>query len=426
MDFNTLLLRLGISSENFSNKYSEAIKIENGFLYDVEQEATERICPYCSSTETVIKGHYITETSCSENENFKDVLRIKRVRLFCKKCHKTFSPKIKGIEKYSKISKQVELFIVNDFSKPFTFSDIAKRYSITKNRVIQIFDEKIKLVPRRRIPKILCVDEIHFCEELDQKYCCVLYDFENKEIVDIIRNRKIDYLNNYFANISQKERENTRIFISDMYEGYSTICRRFFPKAVHIIDMFHIVTQVSRAVNSLRVRTMNGYSEKGDSYYNFMKTHWKYFLCRSEKVPNKIYTNMKTGEVFHYDNLIYKCITFDSDFWEGYLVLQDLFHFNFKRTYDETLSFVKHISARLLDCKSDLLKKVGETFIKWRYEIANAFTREAKELHYTNAIAECLNNQLKTIIKSAYGYHNFERFRKRAMLIITYTKRTQD
>ena len=60
------------------------------------------------------------------------------------------------------------------------------------------------------------------------------------------------------------------------------------------------------------------------------------------------------------------------------------------------------------------------------YEIANAFTREAKELHYTNAIAECLNNQLKTIIKSAYGYHNFERFRKRAMLIITYTKRTRD
>ena len=36
MDFNTLLLRLGIRSDNFTNKYNEPIPIENGFLYDVD------------------------------------------------------------------------------------------------------------------------------------------------------------------------------------------------------------------------------------------------------------------------------------------------------------------------------------------------------------------------------------------------------
>ena len=57
---------------------------------------------------------------------------------------------------------------------------------------------------------------------------------------------------------------------------------------------------------------------------------------------------------------------------------------------------------------------------KWRYEIANGFNKKQIEIRYTNAIAEGLNNQLKTIIKSAYGYHNFDRFRKRAMLIMIY------
>ncbi|MBO4541455.1 MAG: transposase [Bacilli bacterium] len=71
---------------------------------------------------------------------------------------------------------------------------------------------------------------------------------------------------------------------------------------------------------------------------------------------------------------------------------------------------------------SELLRRVGDTFRKWRYEITNAFTKDAKRNRYTNAIAECINNQLKTIIKSAYGYHNFERFRKRAMLMIAYSK----
>ncbi|MCH3909118.1 MAG: transposase [Bacilli bacterium] len=41
----------------------------------------------------------------------------------------------------------------------------------------------------------------------------------------------------------------------------------------------------------------------------------------------------------------------------------------------------------------------------------------------TNGIAEAINNVIKTIIKSAYGYRNFDRFRKRVMLIVTYSKK---
>lgn len=94
MDFNTLLLRLGIHPDNFINKENEPIKINNGFLYDVEQTATNRKCLHCDNDNSVIIGYYFTETKCSESDNFKDILRIKRVRLKCKKCGKTFSPSI--------------------------------------------------------------------------------------------------------------------------------------------------------------------------------------------------------------------------------------------------------------------------------------------------------------------------------------------
>lgn len=424
MDFNTLLLRLGINPDNFINKDNEPIPIDNGFIYEVEQRRTDRDCPHCKSHEAKIMGYYYTETKCSESENFDDILRIKRVRFRCKKCGKTFSPLILGIDRYSTISKQVEQFILNDFTKPLTFADISNRYSLTKNRIIQMFDEKIKYVPRRKMPRILCIDEIKFSEELDQNYCCVLYDFENKEIVDIIKNRQMPYLREYFYNIPLKERENTKVFISDMYDAYATVCQQYFPKSVHIIDKFHIITQLSRAVNSLRVITMNSIKDNKDEkpFYNFMKSNWKLFLCREENIPDKRYTYMKTGEVFRYDELIYNSIKLNDKFWTGYLALQDLFHFSYFSTYEEALTFVLFLSSKLKSSNSELLKKVGDTFNKWRYEIANAFTKDAKANKYTNAIAECINNQLKTIIKSAYGYHNFERFRKRAMMIITYSK----
>lgn len=424
MDFNILLLRLGISPKNFINKMNEPITIENGFLYDVEQEILSRKCPYCGHADCVKIGYYYTETNCSECENCKDLLRIKRVRLKCKHCGKTFSPKIEGIERYATVSEQVQQFIFNDFTKPLTFSQIAEKYGLTKNRIIQIFDEKVKFVPRRKMPRVLCIDEIKFSEELDQNYCCVLYDFERKEIVDIIRNRKMPYLREYFANIPLKERENTKVFISDMYDGYSTVCKNYFPQAVHIVDKFHVSTQLTRAVNSLRVITMNQIKDSKDEepFYNFMKSNWKLFLCREEDIPDKRYTYLKTGEVFHFDELVYSSIKLNEKLWTAYLTLQDFYHHSYYSTYEETLTFISFLVNRLKNSNSEILKKVGDTFYKWRYEIANAFTKDAKQNRYSNAIAECINNQLKTIIKSAYGYHNFERFRKRAMLIITYSK----
>lgn len=425
MDFNTLLLRLGINPDNFINKNNEPIPFEKGYIYDVEQSKDNRTCPFCKCNNARITGYYYSETNCSESENLLDILRIKHVRFRCKKCGKTFTNQIRGIEKYSKISKQVENFIINDFTKPLTFADIANRYGLTKQRIIQIFDDNTKYVPRRNMPRVLCIDEIHFSEELDQNYCCVLYDFEKKEIVDIIRNRKIPYLREYFCNIPLKERQNTKVFISDMYDAYSTICSNYFPDAIHIVDKFHVVTQLTRAVNNLRVNTMNSIKDNKDEepYYNFMKTNWKLFLCKNEDIPDKRYCYMKTGEIFHFDELVYYSIKLNEKFWTGYNALQDLTHFNYYSTYDETLNFVEFLSQKLRNSGSELLKKVGETYHRWRFEIANAYTKDAKANKYSNAIAECINNQLKTIIKSAYGYHNFERFRKRAMLIITYSKK---
>ena len=423
MDFNTLLNRFGISSENFINQENEPIPFKEGFIYEVEQRHDNHVCPNCGSTHSRITGYFYTETKCTQNENIKDILRIKKVRFRCMDCGRTYSNKIQGITSRSSISNQVSQFIMNDFARPLTFADIAKKYGLSRQRVLQLFDDKVKVVFRREMPEVLCIDEIHFTEEYDQKYCCVLYDYERKEIVDIIMNRQMPYLREYFSQIPLNERQKTKVFISDMYDGYATVCANYFPNAVHVVDMFHIVTQLVRAVNQLRVNTMNGFTEKGSPCYNFMKSNWKYFLCRSEKIPNKRYTYLKTGEVFTYDDLVFESIKLNEKLWTGYNALQDLFHFPRASTFSEAENFIKFLSNKLINSGSELLKKVGETFHRWRIEIANAFTAQFKGLYYTNAIAECINNQLKTIIKSAYGYHNFQRFRKRAMLIITYSKK---
>lgn len=307
MDFNTLLSRLGVDPESFENKEREPIITNDGFIYEVQQRKDGHECPHCQAKTAYVNSYRYATISCSETDNIKETLRVRKVRLKCCSCHKTFTPSIRGIRRRSRISQQIERFIYQDFTKPLTFSSIAKRYDLSTARIIQVFDEKVKYVPRRTLPEAMCIDEIRFSEELDQKFVCVLYDFNKREIVDLIKNRQSPYLNNYFSAISTNELNKVKYFISDMYDAYSTICHRYFKNSIHIVDLFHVIRLLTTAINQLRVRTMNTEVSKGSPEYNFMKSHWKYFICRTSKIPDKFYTHKKTGEVIHYDDLVFRC-----------------------------------------------------------------------------------------------------------------------
>lgn len=421
MNFNTILDRLGIDPDNFINADNEPIKTAEGFIYEVRQRTDQRTCPYCGSVDAFVNNYKYIEINCSETDQIKDILRIKKVRFKCKGCRKTFTPPISSIPRYSKTSSQTLQMIYKDFTKPLTFSQIAERYGLSATRVIQIFDEKVGYVPRRPLPEIMCIDEIKFAEEYDQNYCCVLYDFQKREIVDIIKNRQLPYLVDYFEAIPAHERAKVRYFISDMYDGYVTVQRRFFKQATHIVDLFHVITQLTGAVNRIRTKVMSR-QERGTLYYNFMKAHWKQFLCRTSNIADRYYTPKASYRSYHFDELVSSCVKLDGDLLTAYNILQDLYRYNQKVNFKEALEFVEFISKRLIDSGNDSLASVGKTYRKWKVGIANGISRSQNRTKLTNAVAESLNNQLKTIIKSAYGYHNFKRFRNRALLILTYGK----
>ena len=422
MDYNSLLLRLGLDPSNFVNRVNEPIKTEHGFIYEVDQIKDKVPCKKCSSPEVYIKGYFTAEINCSETNHITDVLRVKKVRFKCRSCGQIFTPPLYGIEPYAKTSNQTLQLICKEFTAKITFSDIAKRYGLSVNRIIQIFDEKIKVVPRRNLPEVLCVDEIRFQTDADSKYVCILYDFHRREIVDIIISRQMPYLREYFSKINVFERNKVKIAISDMYDGYSTAIHTYFPGATHIVDMFHVIRLLTTAINVVRVRTMNLLTRKDSPEYNFMKKNWKLFLCRYSKVPDRFYTYQKTGEMFHYDYLLKRCIQLDQSLWSAHNTLQDLMNYQDRYTFDEALKFLQRISSNLIQCSSPIIQEVGRSYHKWRVEIANAFSKTQNNIRYHNGVAENINNHIKSITKAAYGYRNFERFRKRSMLILTYSK----
>lgn len=421
MNFNTILKRLGFDPNDFINEEVEPIETDDGFIYEVRQRTDVRVCPNCGSVSAYINDHDIVEINCRQNDHITDTLRIIKTRFKCRDCHITFTPKLSGIEIYGRTSDQTINFIVGDFTKIISFASIGRRYGYSTGRIIQIFDAKVPYIPRGRMPRVLCIDEIGFDGDNDGSYCCVLYDHEKREVLDIINNRQLPYLNEYFSAIPESERNNVKYFVSDMYDGYRNVCRNYFKRALHIVDYFHVVQLLTRAVNSIRYAHVKDVKNPSP-IINFMKTYWKLFLCKRENIPDKWYAPKGYEKAIHYTDMVFEGVKKYEDLLTAYNILQDLYHYARNDTFQESLNFIDYMSDRLKESGSDLLYSVGKSYEKWRIEIADGLAKNQTGRHYSNGIAESINNNLKTIIKVSYGYHNFERFRKRAMLICRYKK----
>ena len=87
------------------------------------------------------------------------------------------------------------------------------------------------------------------------------------------------------------------------------------------------------------------------------------------------------------------------------------------QTFFEAVGNVRFIAQKLENCGCDILSNVAATYRKWENEIARGLAKNEFGRTFTNAEMEAGNDVAQTMIDAAYGYHNFERFRKRFLLM---------
>lgn len=420
MDFNTLLTRFGFNSLNFVNKPIEPIPLGDGFIYEVEEDYRIRLCPFCNNDLLHIHSYKWIEIKLSSTIGRKEYLRIKRIRYKCPKCGKTHTFPLEGVERHKTISNFVETAIKQEFYEIQSFTTIAKRYDVTPMQIIRIFDDYTRHVPRRPLPEYMCIDEKHFEGDTDGKYVVVISDFFTGEVIDVLENRQMPYLDRYFSNISFYERNNVKVFITDMYDGYFAIKKKYFPKSMFVIDLFHVIKNLTNAVNKLRIRTYNHYMFDETIERHFMKNNWKVFLMDQRKIRRNEYHSKKFDVCIPYGEIILRCLKQNLDFWDGYTVMQELLHYDKYETYSEAEKFIERIIAKLTSSGNDLLCKVAETYSRWKIGIIHGLARNQTGRRFSNAIAENNNSHIQKVIDVAYGYKSFKRFRARIMLILTY------
>ena len=244
----------------------------------------------------------------------------------------------------------------------------------------------------------------------------IAQDFDSRKIIAILDGWTQATIRNHFLRYSRQVRNSVKIITMDMFSTYYDIARKLFPNAKIVLNRFHIVQHLSRAMNRLRIQIMNQLDRK--SYkYKAIKRYWKLLQQDSRKLSHKRFYRPTFRLHLTNKEILEKLLSYSQALREHYELYQLLlFHFQKKQA--------EHFFGLIEDnisCVKPIFQTVFKTFMKDKDKILNAL-----ELPYSNAKLEATNNLIKVIKRNAFGFRNFDNFKTRILIALNIKKERTD
>jgi len=311
-------------------KGDHLIKLFKGFL-----KSDYCACPHCNSKNIVKNGSRIRKIKYIPIQNYNIELELNVQRHICKECKKTFSASTNIVSDNSSISNNLKYTVALELQKNISLTSIAKRYNISISSVQRIMNNCYSdfKVNKEHLPEAICIDEFKSVKNIDGAMSFVFADYRTKSIVDIVEDRKLNSLTEYFSRFSLEARNNVKCICMDMYTPYISLVNSIFPNAKIVIDKFHIVNLVNRAFNQTRISIMN--SIQDDSLKRKFKLFWKLLLkyypdlCQVNYYCQSFKRKLSSKDKVDY--LLEKSPELEVNFNVYQDIIQAIRHNNFKR-----------------------------------------------------------------------------------------------
>lgn len=396
-----------------------SIQKERGVIEtEIKSQKNKIRCPLCNKfTSSIhsklkpIRSKYLD--SCGEKVN----LIIYKRRFHCYNCNKIFTEKMDLNTKNGNISNKTKIQIRKDLlDYNMTIDKIAIKNHVSKYIVRKELEEATKLIPefQKNLPKVISFDEFK-ADTKEGKYAFILNDPIHKRVLDVLASRKKERLIQYFTHT--ENRRSVEYIISDMYEPYLLVQKVMFPHAKYVVDKFHYIRYVMKALDDIRVRLQKSYGEKSKEY-KLLKNKKNISLLR--KYSNEIswwveverYRNGHIVKVLP-GEIIQEILSLNEDLKRGYQLKELFLDIINHAPLDDVKRQLKCFIELCRESKIEEMIEASNTIENWIEYIVNSFI----DKRYTNGYTEGINNKIKVIKRNAFGYKNFNFFRKRILYI---------
>lgn len=184
-----------------------------------------------------------------------------------------------------------------------------------------------------------------------------------------------------------------------MWDGFIAVAKELMPNAIIVIDRFHVVSHLHKAINYYRKKLRKEFPDEE----SFKKLRWL-LLKNSNDLTDEEKKQLE------------KAFSICPELEQIYQLKE-----NFKSIFDADVD--KETGKKLLDIwkeqANELKNKYLDRFLKtlesWEDGILNFFIHRN-----SNGIAEGINNFIKFIKRKAFGFRNFDNFKRWVMVSYNY------
>lgn len=397
----------------------EIINKENVRVITIIGKTTRVKCPIClkytSSVHDKLKPMQIKYLKMAEQ---KTIIKLIKRRFICHNCKKKITEELNINKHKSNISNQLEIKVRKDLlNYNLSIIYIAQENNISDVEVRNILLDTMANYPDnvKTLPEVISIDEFAAHTSYG-KYALIINDPIKKRTIDILPNRRKNYLISYFTKV--ENRNNVKYVIGDMYETYLIVTKVMFKNAKYVVDRFHYIRYIMDALDDIRIRIQKkyGYNTKE---YRILKNKKNISLLRNRAIDIDWYVYVKRNEkgrtIYKMPKMILKEMLEISDELDRGYDLKELFlDIVNNSTYENAQT---DILVWIDLCKNSNIPEMIEaskTIENWLEYIVNSFI----DKRYSNGYTEGLNNKIKVIKRNAFGYKNFDFFRLRLLYIL--------
>lgn len=386
------LLNLQVKSLNLKDFFIEFVN--NSLIIHISKKISQHECPCCKSKTTKIHDHRLQKIKHHKINGFPTFIYLKKTRLECKNCGKSFYMDYSDIVNYRfRCSNLLFIAIINDIqSTSMTIKDIALKHNVSPGvvvRYIHIFAHLMNWNNITSLPEHIGIDEFKGnCNH--SKYLLHIYNLDTKETITVLKSRKFSDLIDFFNSIDN--RNNVKIVTMDLYNTFKHAVNSKLKKSIIVADRFHYTRVVANALDKFRL-----------SLWHNSKNDEKKFFKNIKLALLKDATLIPKDKIIEHDAKLNKAFEFSGDLKYAYQLYQSFLRIKDGSSYEEKAKLFKDWLSDALGSTLEPFRSAAKTLLQWHKEILNSF-----KTSYTNSSTEGKNNKIKVIKRNAFGFRNLD------------------
>lgn len=387
------LLNYVSNFKGFVYQHPKLHREENRLTVEVvPRKGSKPVCSCCGNTGSIYDHLPQRKFLLPPIWNIMVVLLYSMRRVDCRTCNRVVVEQVPWATGKSPVTKQFAAFLAH-WARKMSWKETAIAFRISWDIVADAVTWVVQWgLDHRELDNITAigVDEIQYHN--GQNYLTLVYQIDKycRRLLWIGKERKKETLHVFCDFLGDQRCKAIEFVCSDMWQPYISVIADRLSGAVHILDRFHIVANLNKAVDDVRRSEVKKLQDENKPAY-LKKSRWL-FLKKKKGVRGDARTrlekllsmNLRTVKAYLFKEDFDHLWTYKSPAWASIFI------------DDWTRDVMRHRSL-------PELKKFARTIRKHKELILNYF--HAKKA-FSAGIVEGFNNKAKLTIRKSYGFRS--------------------